>query len=256
MTRRILIRADDLGYSRGVNYGIADSVRHGIIRSVGVMPNMPEAEMGLRLLEGVSVCYGQHTNVCVGQPLTDPARIPSLCQPNGEFKASREYREAFKRGEDFVDVDEACLEIEAQLTRFIELVGDEPHYFEGHAIASKNFFTALEVVAKRHELPYLGMSFDFSAPITFRRSRLYTSMDSMGPDYDLFESLKRAALKDYDEDACCMFVCHPGYLDAYILATSSLTIPRTQEVAMAMDPKTREWLSDHGVEVITYDDLA
>ncbi len=256
MGRRILVRADDLGYSRGVNYGIADATRYGIIRSVGVMPNMPEAEMGLRLLEGIPVCYGQHTNVCVGRPLTDPSLIPSLCRPNGEFRASREYREAFKRGEDFVDVDEACLEIEAQLKRFIELVGDEPHYFEGHAIASANFFKALELVAERHGLPYLGMSFDFNAPIAFRSSKLYTSMDSMGPLYDPFESLKRAALGDYGEDGCCMFVCHPGYLDAYILATSSLTIPRTQEVAMAMDPATREWLEENDVDVITYDDLA
>lgn len=44
--KRILVRADDLGYSEGVNYGIAQSVQHGIIRSVGVMPNMPAAHMG------------------------------------------------------------------------------------------------------------------------------------------------------------------------------------------------------------------
>ena len=29
-----------------------------------------------------------------------------------------------------------------------------------------------------------------------------------------------------------MMVLHPGYLDAFILNTSSLTIPRTQEVEM------------------------
>ena len=40
MNSKILIRADDVGYSRAVNYGIADSVWNGIIRSVGIMPNM------------------------------------------------------------------------------------------------------------------------------------------------------------------------------------------------------------------------
>lgn len=34
---RLLIRADDLGYSEGVNCGIAKSVRDGIIRTVGVI---------------------------------------------------------------------------------------------------------------------------------------------------------------------------------------------------------------------------
>ena len=32
--RKILVRADDLGYSEGVNYGIAKSVKDGIIKSV------------------------------------------------------------------------------------------------------------------------------------------------------------------------------------------------------------------------------
>ena len=66
------------------------------------MPNMPDAAHGVALLEGVPVCLGQHTNICLGRPLTDPARIPSLCQENGEFKSSRTYREAYKRGEEFV----------------------------------------------------------------------------------------------------------------------------------------------------------
>ena len=46
-----------------------------------MMTNMPSAAQGLALLEGVPACYGQHTNICTGHPLTDPARIPSLCGP-------------------------------------------------------------------------------------------------------------------------------------------------------------------------------
>lgn len=64
--KRILIRADDLGYSEGVNYGIAKAVCEGIIRSVGVMPNMPAAEHGLNLLKDVPVCYGQHNGATRG----------------------------------------------------------------------------------------------------------------------------------------------------------------------------------------------
>ena len=80
-------------------------------------------------------------------------------------------------------------------------------------------------------------------------------MDSMKPDYDPFESLKAAVLKDYGDRGCCMFVCHPGYLDDYILRTSSLTVARTKEVAMACDPQVRQWLKDNGIELVTYDDL-
>ena len=38
--KRLLLRADDLGYSDGVNCGIAAAVQAGLIRSVGVMTNM------------------------------------------------------------------------------------------------------------------------------------------------------------------------------------------------------------------------
>ena len=53
----LLIRADDLGYSEGVNYGIAATVAAGLVRSVGVMTNMPAAVHGLGLLHGLySTC--------------------------------------------------------------------------------------------------------------------------------------------------------------------------------------------------------
>ena len=78
--KQLLIRADDLGYSDGVNYGIAKAVNKGVVKSVGVMTNMPTAMDGLKLLKKENVCLGQHTNICVGKPITDPALIPTLCK--------------------------------------------------------------------------------------------------------------------------------------------------------------------------------
>ena len=75
--KRLLLRADDLGYSEAVNCGIAKTVRDGLIRSVGLMPSMPAARHGLQLLAGLDVCLGQHTDICVGPPVSDPAAIPS-----------------------------------------------------------------------------------------------------------------------------------------------------------------------------------
>ena len=84
--KRLLLRADDLGYSEAVNYGIAKTVREGLIRSVGLMPTMPAARHGLALLEGMDICLGQHTDICIGRPAADPALIPSLVDETGMFK--------------------------------------------------------------------------------------------------------------------------------------------------------------------------
>ncbi|NMB08137.1 MAG: ChbG/HpnK family deacetylase [Tissierellia bacterium] len=248
--KQILIRADDLGYSEGVNYGIAKSVKDGLIKSVGIMTNMPMAEHGLKLLEGIDVCFGQHTNICVGKPLTDPKLIPSLVQENGEFKSSKTFREA---KEDFIVFEEVILEIEAQLKRFIELVGEPPHYFEGHAVASDNFFKGLEFVAEKHGLKYSGMSFG-EVPIKIGKTKVYMHMDSMKPNYDPFKSLKKMIENSHD-DGCDMFVCHPGYLDKFILENSSLTIPRPMEVDMVCNPITKKFIKENGVKLVTYDDL-
>jgi predicted glycoside hydrolase/deacetylase ChbG (UPF0249 family) len=248
MRKRLLLRADDLGFCEGINYGIAKTVREGLIKTVGIMPNMPAAAHGISLLEGEEVCFGQHTNICAGRPLTDPALIPSIVGKNGEFKTSGEYRSA---KEDFVVLDEVILEIEAQYQRFVELTGQEPHYFEGHAVASINFFKGLEIVANRHGLRYLAVSFDGSA-IRFGSEKLYLHMESMKPDYEPLTALKEI---DYHEDGVDMFVCHPGYLDAYILKKSSLTMPRPMEVEMLCSEEAKAWIEENDIQLVTYDEI-
>ena len=247
--KRLLIRADDLGFSEAVNYGIYKTVKDGIIRTVGLMTNMPSSEQGYNLIRDYNLCLGQHTNICVGKLLTYPDRIPSLVGSDGEFKPSSEYREAKV---DFVNLDEVILEIEAQYQRFVEITGRQPDYFEGHAVKSDNFFKGLEIVAERHGLSYLPFVVD--SPIHFRSSTLYIYMDSMKPDYDPISSLKNC-LEYAHEDGVEMFVCHPGYLDAYILNKSSLTIPRVQEVEMLCAEKTKQYLSEQEVQLVTYCDL-
>ncbi len=248
--KKIIVRADDLGYSKGVNLGIEESVRNGIIRSVGFMTNMPESRNGYDLIKDLDVCLGQHTNICVGKPLCDPKDIPSLVDEKGEFKSSKTYRSA---KEDFVDLDEVILEIEAQYEKFKEITGKEPAYFEGHAVASDNFFKGLQIVANRHGLDYLGMSFDGTVP--FRNQKVRMCMDSVNKEYDPTAFLKQIAEAEDEENTIPVMVCHPGYLDAYILRTSSLLEPRALEVEMATSPKVKQWLEDHDVQLITYDDL-
>lgn len=247
---KLLIRADDLGYSEGVNFGIAKSVKDGLIRSVGFMVNMTASVHGFELLKGQNVCYGQHTNICVGRPLTDPKLIPSIVNENGEFKSSKQFRAA---KEDFVVLEEVILEIEAQYQRYKEIVGEEPHYFEGHAVASKNFFKGLEIVANRHQLKYLQFPM-MGEPVMVGNTKVYMSMESMKPDYDPYKELK-AVVDHHHEDGCDVFVCHPGYLDGFLIKTSSLLWPRPLEVDMVCDPKTIEYIEQSAITLVTYDDL-
>ncbi|WP_303973732.1 ChbG/HpnK family deacetylase [Streptococcus merionis] len=252
--KKILVRADDLGYSEAVNYGIEKTIRSGIIRSAGVMTNMPAAEHGVELLKDLDVCLGLHTNICVGKPLCNPEKIPSLLQPSGEFRESKEFRSA---KEDFVVLDEVIQEIEAQYERFVELTGKKPCYFEGHAVKSNNFFLGLEIVAKRYDCDYLAFSSD--QPVKFRNTLLYPGMSLTMPESGTLPDPESSFLKSIEQnhgnDHIEMYVCHPGYIDAYLLEHSSLTIPRPMEVKMATSERVKEALDKYGIQVVTYSEL-
>ena len=72
---KLVIRADDIGYSEAVNYGIEKSVKDGLIRSAGLMPNMPFAEHGLKLLEGTGIAIGLKSG---GSPFTSCTSAASV----------------------------------------------------------------------------------------------------------------------------------------------------------------------------------
>lgn len=250
MKKHIMVRADDLGYSEGINYGIEKSVKEGIIKNVGFMVNMPASVHGYHLLENTDICLGQHTNICVGRPISDPKLIPSIVQENGEFKTSREYRST---KEDFVVLDEVIIEIEAQYQRFKEITGREPQYFEGHAIESENFLKGLEIVARKHGLKYSGISFD-GTPLDVNGKKMYMWMESMQEGYDPMYTFTKM-VEGSHEDGYDMLIFHPGYLDDYILNHSSLTIPRTKEVAVACSEEIKKYLAENEIVLYTYNDL-
>lgn len=254
--KRLVIRADDLGYCEAINYGIRKTIDTGLLRSVGLMPNMPASMHGVELMKNTGVCLGQHTNLCLGRPCADPALIPSLLEENGEFHSSKTYRAAFARGEEITNFDEMVIEVEAQYHRFVELTGKKPDYFEAHAIQNNNLFRALEVVAEHYDLKYLAMKPSGSVS-TFDEKPVYTlPMGSMRPgEYDPLQCLKDG-MEQAHTDMPNAFICHPGYLDAYVLRSSSLTVNRTKEVEFLCDPKTSEWLHEQNIELITYNDIA
>lgn len=137
------------------DHQIEKSVKDEIINNVGIMVNMETSSHGVNLLKDQEICFGQHTNICIGKPIPDPTLIPSITNENGEFKSSKEYRDA---KEDFVVLEEVILEIEAQYKRYKELMGKDSQYFEGHAIQSDNFFKGLAIVANKYGLKYFGFS--------------------------------------------------------------------------------------------------
>ncbi len=245
---KLIMRADDLGFSEGVNHGICKAVKDGVITSVGIMTNMEAARHGYELLKNENIALGLHTNICAGKPISDPKLIPSLVQENGEFCTSKEIRQ---RKEDTIDVKECEIEVEAQLQRFIEITGRNPDYFEGHAVFSKNFFIALKNVAKKHGLffenPIMDKEWEKQNGIV---GFPFASLDEKGL-YDP-KAFMNQHLDIIKNSPCAIAVFHPGYLDQYILTHSSFTFIRAMECDFLCSQWLKQWIKENNIELVDF----
>lgn len=250
----LILRADDLGYSEAVNYGIAKTVKEGMIKNVGLMPNMEYANHGYQLIKDENVCLGQHTNLCVGYPCSHPKKIPSLVDENGMFISSKKYRESFMQGKDIIDVNDAIIEIEAQYLMFKKITGKDPDYFEAHALPSENLREALRFVANKYHLHLNDMMPGDKIGCYDGHPICQLNVNSMDSLYDPIENLKDEIIHNAHKKMPNVYVCHPGYIDAFLLRTSSLTTNRVKEVEMLCNNDMKEWLKGK-IKFITYLDI-
>jgi len=84
--RHLIVNADDFGISRGVNRGIVEAHRAGLVTSTSLMANLPAAEDALTR---AAICpdlgLGLHLTLTAGRPLCRPEQVPTLVDADGRF---------------------------------------------------------------------------------------------------------------------------------------------------------------------------
>ena len=123
MIRRLIVNADDFGLTPGVSAGILDAHRHGIVTSTTVLVTADPDREQVRRAREAGLGMGLHVNLTLGRPLT-AAR--SLVDDSGRF--IRDARRAAFRA----DPEDVRAEVEAQVDRFISLVGRPPTHLDTH----------------------------------------------------------------------------------------------------------------------------
>ena len=123
--KKLLIRADDIGYSEAVTAGILSALESGLVKSAGLMVNMPFTEKSVELIKDrTDICFGLHVNLVIGPACCqDREAVKDLVDGQGRFIASRIRREEFARGLDSMSYAQVCREIEAQAERYEALMG-------------------------------------------------------------------------------------------------------------------------------------
>ncbi len=246
---RILLRADDLGYSEGVNCGLAWACDNGLPMNVGLMVNLPGVRHGWELIAEKDYCLGMHATISAGEPTSDPTAVPSLVDETGRFRSSGFYRSA---ASDPATLDDVECEVEAQFRAFVELVGREPDYLDVHAVGSANFVIGTGNVASRH-----GKPFSYLAPSgqTMHVGSSNVLLHSSTGDLKQIIAGVIAADAQAPEPVVHALMLHPGFVDAQLMRGSSLTLPRTVDAEILRSPELQAFADRGDVELVTYRDL-
>jgi predicted glycoside hydrolase/deacetylase ChbG (UPF0249 family) len=74
--RNLIVNADDLGWTQGVNRGIAEAHRNGIVTSTSLLANGCAFEEGVQsALQSPRLGVGVHLNLSDGKPLAPAERV-------------------------------------------------------------------------------------------------------------------------------------------------------------------------------------
>jgi predicted glycoside hydrolase/deacetylase ChbG (UPF0249 family) len=286
--RRLIVNADDFGFTSGVNRAIVEAHTHGVVTSSTLMANgraFREASELAKTLPRLSI--GCHVVLTDGEPVLTSARLSSITA-NSRFRdgmitfAAR----ALAGG---MDVDQVCDEATAQI-RKIQSAGIVVSHFDTHK--HTHLFpkilrpllraaTACGVRALRNPFgPRMPMRSSqlLARPGLWKRSlqlqvlsrfanKFRESVDREGfvtpdgtlgivvtgaLDETLFYEIARSIPEGTWE-----FVCHPGYNDADLqTGKTRLRESRETELRVLTLPAAREALSHEGIELISYHDLA
>src|ERR1700751_3139034 len=89
--KNLIVNADDLGWTEGVNRGIAEAHRTGIVTSASLLAN------GAAFMSGVVVArntpgmgVGVHLNLSDGAPVADRELVTTLLNQRGELEGRPE----------------------------------------------------------------------------------------------------------------------------------------------------------------------
>nr|XP_004670909.2 carbohydrate deacetylase isoform X1 [Jaculus jaculus] len=128
---RLVVTADDFGYCPRRDEGIVEAFLAGTVTSVSLLVNGTAAESAAELARRHSIPTGLHANLTEGRPV-GPARHGSstLLSPEGFFLGKMGFREALASGD--VALPQVQEELEAQLSRFRDLLGTAPAHVDGH----------------------------------------------------------------------------------------------------------------------------
>lgn len=263
---KLIIRADDFGYTKVYNEGTIESIKKGITTSVDLMLDTPGTEDAIERIKEFSwISIGWHAHFW-GSPVADSKLVPSMIDKNGKFR----FRKDSKLRET-VSFEDALIECREEIKRCIRLLGKVPDttWIHGDYPLEKarkqvcdeygikyNFARKFDVKKQIMLYPYdkyKNLNIVMASQFDTAYKPLYSDSVEVRKTYDPVKYFK----EDMDhilKNEISITAWHPGYLDDYILRESSLTEARPKDIDALCSEELRQWVKDNNIELINHRD--
>jgi len=257
--KRLIINADDFGFTRDVNAGIVYAHRYGVLTSTTLMANGDAFDDAVRLAyETPGLDIGCHLVLVQGTSLLTGRPLP---ESPGQFLR------ALAAGR--IDIyAELRVQIEKIRDTGIRLTHLDSHK---HTHIVPSVFRTVIKLAQEFEIPYVRLPLDRTArfsrvPSQFADRyyrRLARGSNVKMTDHFLgfrltgclTEDTFAAALRNVEEGAT-EFMCHPGFLEADLIAARTrLKESRVRELDALISPRIRELMDAESIRLATFCNL-
>ena len=229
MKKKIIINADDFGLTIGVNEGIIEAFKNGVLTSTTLMVNQPYAKEAVELSKkNPKLGVGMHMTFDKGKALTG---VSTLTDENGNLKNSKTLLEQGIE-EDFYK------EILAQYKEFKKLMGKEPTHVDSHHHIHMNnpeAFKAMTTFCTENKLKHRGNDNLIG--------RFY------GADVGEDMLIQLIEDKSKENNNIIEVMTHPGRNDKFLEATSSYASLRDEETRILTSTKVKNYIKDNFILV-------
>jgi len=258
--KRLIINADDFGFTSDVNAGIVYAHREGVLTSTTLMANGNAFDDAVRLSrETPTLDIGCHLVLVQGRSLLTGRPLPEGPRDLLFMLARRQ-----------IDV---YAELRAQMEAIVS-AGIHPTHLDSHKhthIVPGIFLQAVRL-AREFSVPYVRLPFDETLPLGRMpcafAGRYYRRIASAGgvqmTDHflgfrltgSLDERTLAAALQSVREGATEL-MCHPGYLGPELArATTRLKESRVRELEALTSARIRELIAAKEIQLGPFEDAS
>ena len=286
--KNLIVNADDLGWTAGVNRGIAEAHRHGIVTSASLLANGSAFASGVEVAcstPGLGV--GVHLNLSDGAPVAARELVTSLVNDAGEFEGGPEnlLLRIASRGLALHEVEQ---EWEAQIEK-VRDAGIQPTHVDGHKHVHMlpGLFEIALRLAKRYAIAAIRVAHEASSlrAALSTGEQLHTAavlkqgVQARGLKLlarDAREQAERVGISTADyfcgiaqtgemtkdgvaqllrnlPEGTTELMCHPGYADEALQQTHTrLQASRQTELEILTDVEIRNLVASQGIRLIDY----